>query len=110
MNFGYTSQQKVNDLRRPERPTEMKVFVEKSCGFVDTLWASYVARNSTDLQYVVTKWKCNNYRPLIEDDKEEADELNMMEGMWVAELDEEKEEKEEWLMMKWKKNLTERLI
>ena len=52
-NHGYTSQWKVNDLRRSDLQTEMKVLVEESYRFVGTLSVSYVARNSTDLWYVV---------------------------------------------------------
>ena len=50
INRPCTSKRKVHDLRRPDRRTAMKVLVEKSFNFVDTLWASYMARNQVDLQ------------------------------------------------------------
>lgn len=46
---GYTSQRKVH-AQRPDRRTEMKVLVEKKYDFVEKLWASYVAKNRTQLQ------------------------------------------------------------
>ena len=40
-----TSERLVQDLRRPDRRTPMKVLVRKSFLFVETLWASHVQTN-----------------------------------------------------------------
>ena len=52
VNHAHTSQRRVADLRRPDRRTHMKVLVEKTFNFVNTLWRSYIRQNSTDLRYV----------------------------------------------------------
>ena len=52
VNRAHTSEHKVQDLRRPDRRTPMKVLVEKKFAFVDLLWTTYVARNKPDIRYV----------------------------------------------------------
>ena len=54
VNQPYTSQAKVQDLRRPERRTAMTVLVNKSFTFVDMLWAMYVTHNSVDFRFAHT--------------------------------------------------------
>ena len=44
-----TSERLVQDLRRPDRRTPMKVLVRKSFLFVETLWASHVQMNMQNL-------------------------------------------------------------
>ena len=46
---------KVQDLRRPDCRTAMKVLVKKTFKFVDLLWAMYVSQNKVDLRYVRSK-------------------------------------------------------
>ena len=50
MNRGHTSESRVRDLRRPDRRTAMKVLVNKTYNFVDTLWAVYLVENQADLE------------------------------------------------------------
>ena len=53
VNRPLTSQRRVKDLRRPDRHTQMKVLEEKTYNFVEYLWAMYIDKNSTNLQYVM---------------------------------------------------------
>ena len=50
MNRAYTSTHRVADLRRPDRPTPMKVLVDKTYNFVDVFWEAYMEHNKTDLR------------------------------------------------------------
>ena len=43
----------MKDLRRPDRHTAMKVLVDKSFGFVDNLWETYVSQNKSNLRCVI---------------------------------------------------------
>lgn len=75
----------------------MKVLVEKTFRFVDMLWASYIAKNSSNLQYVIVEFLfvciVLTIRPLVEDDDEEDETELIRDGTLVTESDEE----EEWL-------------
>ena len=46
------SERQVRYLRRPDYHTPMKVLVKKSYGFVEKLWAAYLASNCSDLRYI----------------------------------------------------------
>ena len=43
----------MKDLRRPDRRTAMKVLVDKSFGFVDNLWETFVSQNKSNLKCVI---------------------------------------------------------
>lgn len=43
-----TSYHTVEDLRRPDRRTPMKVLKDKTFQFVDTVWQLYVEKNRTN--------------------------------------------------------------
>ena len=45
-----TSERLVQDLRRPDRRTPMKVLVKKSFDFVDVIWKAYIQSRSVELR------------------------------------------------------------
>ena len=53
VNRGHTSEHRVQDLRRPDRRTPMKVLVKKTFAFVELLWSAYVDDNKPDVRSVL---------------------------------------------------------
>ena len=45
-----TSAHDVEDLRRPDRRTPVKVLKHKTFNFVDKIWMAYVELNRTNLE------------------------------------------------------------
>ena len=52
MNRVHTSVHRVQDLRRPDRRTPMKVLVEKTFTFVELVWSTYIDDNKADIRHV----------------------------------------------------------
>ena len=52
VNCAHTSEHRVQDLRRLDRHTPMKVLVEKKFAFVEFVWSAYILDNKTDIRYV----------------------------------------------------------
>ena len=52
VNRAYNSASKVKDLRRPDCQTPMKVLVDKTFRFVESLWTTYIAQNKVDASSV----------------------------------------------------------
>ncbi len=46
-----TSERLVQDMRRPDRRTAMRVLVTKTFNFVDNIWQSFVQQRSDELRY-----------------------------------------------------------
>lgn len=88
VNRAYTSTHRVADLRRPDRPTPMKVLVDKTYNFVDVFWEAYMEHNKTDL------------RPLPDEDDINTDNQDELfeEGALVMDIEEEMEdENDSWV-------------
>ena len=98
MNRHSTSERQVRDLRRPDRHTPMKMLVKKSYGFVERLWAAYLASNCSDLRYIFMRadlhciharmspyyWS-TTCRPLVEVGRDEDEELQQ-DGMVLEDV------------------------
>ncbi len=54
-----TSERLVQDARRPDRRTPVRVLVEKTFEFVEDVWESFVQQRSVDLRYTA-KYLCSN--------------------------------------------------
>ena len=53
MNRAHTSEHRVQDLRRPDRRTPMKVLVGKTFMYVDLVWSMYIEHNKPDIRQVL---------------------------------------------------------
>ena len=53
VNCAHTSEHRVQDLRRPDRRTPMKVLVEKTFTFVELVWLAYIDDNKADIRHVL---------------------------------------------------------
>lgn len=49
---GHTSERVYVDIRRPNRRTPLKVLVDKTLGFVEDVWSTYMKRNMQVTGYV----------------------------------------------------------
>ena len=68
-----TSERMYVDLRRPDRRTPKRVLVSKTFDNVHTVWSLYIARNKTDIRYVI-RTVCNVYimvwcRPMCDEEE-----------------------------------------
>ncbi len=48
-----TSERLVQDMRRPDRRTRIRVLVEKSFNFAGEIWENYEQQRKVDLRYCI---------------------------------------------------------
>ena len=68
-----TSERMYVDLRRPDWRTPKRVLVSKTYDNVHTVWSLYIARNKTDIRYVI-RTVCNVFiimwcRPVCDEEE-----------------------------------------